>query len=87
MSGGGSVDTTEDREHAHQGAAVHQVAGSVVNAAQSARAELPASQGLELLCVVARLHGVAVDAASLSHQLALTEDTQAAFDLLRLAAK
>lgn len=46
-----------------------------------------AHQSLELLCIVARLHGVAVDAASLSHQLALTEDTQADFDLLRLAAK
>lgn len=87
MSGGESVDTTEDREHAHQVAAVNQVAGSVVNAAQSGRAELSASESLELLCMVARLHGVAVDAASLSHQLALTEDNPADFDLLRLAAQ
>lgn len=87
MSGGGSVDTTEDRAHAHQGAAVNQLAGSVADTAQSGRVELSASQGLELLCIVARLHGVAVDAASLSHQLALTEDAQADFDVLRLAAQ
>nr|WP_315466249.1 hypothetical protein [uncultured Rhodoferax sp.] len=48
---------------------------------------MSASQGLELLCMVARLHGVAVDAASLSHQLALTDNTPADFDVLRLAAQ
>jgi subfamily B ATP-binding cassette protein HlyB/CyaB len=45
------------------------------------------NSALLLLCLVAQLHGVAVDAASLAHQLALTASTPRDFDLLRLAAK
>lgn len=45
------------------------------------------NSALLLLCLVAQLHGVAVDVASLAHQLALTASTPRDFDLLRLAAK
>lgn len=45
-----------------------------------------ANQALQLLCMVARLHGIAVDAPSLAHQLALTVDTPVDFDFLRQAA-
>lgn len=49
--------------------------------------ELTANQALQLLCMVARLHGVAVDAASLAHQLAFTDNASADFDFLQLAAQ
>jgi ATP-binding cassette, subfamily B, bacterial HlyB/CyaB len=42
---------------------------------------------LLLLCLIAKLHGIAVDVDSLAHQLALTASTPRDFDLLRLAAK
>lgn len=37
--------------------------------------------------MVARLHGVAVDSTSLVHQLAFTDDANADFDILQLAAQ
>ena len=41
---------------------------------------------LLLLCLIAHLHGIAVDADTLAHQLALTSQTPQDFDLLELAA-
>lgn len=41
---------------------------------------------LLLLCLVARLHGIAADVDSLAHWLALTASTPRTYDLLRLAA-
>lgn len=41
---------------------------------------------LLLLCLIAQLHGIAVDVESLAHQLALTSETPQNFDLLKLAA-
>ena len=41
---------------------------------------------LRLLCLIAQLHGIAVDVDSLAHQLALTSGTPQNYDLLKLAA-
>jgi ATP-binding cassette, subfamily B, bacterial HlyB/CyaB len=41
---------------------------------------------LKLLCLVAQLHGIAADADTLAHQLALTSETPQDFDMLELAA-
>lgn len=44
------------------------------------------NEPLLLLCLIAQLHGIAVDVESLAHQLALTSETPQNFDLLKLAA-
>lgn len=44
------------------------------------------NDALLLLCMVAQLHGIAVDVDSLTHELALTSETPQNFDLLQLAA-
>lgn len=44
------------------------------------------SSPLLLLCMIAQLHGIAVDVDSLTHELALTSETPQDFDLLQLAA-
>ena len=44
------------------------------------------NDALLLLCLVAQLHGIAVDVDSLTHELALTSETPQNFDLLQLAA-
>lgn len=60
--------------------------GAVVGFPTAGGAKSTADMALNLLCVIARLHGIAVDQASLTHQLALCADAPADFELLRLAA-
>ena len=87
MSGGEAVGTTEATENTYESSPIKNAVGSGSTEPSGGRAEYFAQQGLDLLCMVARLHGVAVDPASLSHQLALAQDSTVDFDLLRLAAQ